>query len=139
MPMFRFFIHCSLALTTGLGALQAGLVNGPMLAHVEMREAKVWVQTDAPALVRVAYAPGGADETLRWSAPVETQTALGHTAVATLDQVEPGRTYSYRVELDGELVSSPATFATPGNYFDRSPPPDFKFAAVGAHYVNDGC
>ena len=119
--------------------LQAELVNGPMLAHVEMREAKVWVQADAPALVRVAYAAEGAGDDTHWSTPVETSADRGHTAVATLDQVEPGQRYSYRVELNGELVTSPATFATPDNYFDRSPPPDFKFAAVGAHYtIEDG-
>lgn len=135
MLMLRFFIHCSFLLTAALGSLQAGLVNGPMLAHVDMREAKVWVQTDAPAIVRVAYAPGAANDAPIWSTPVETDADRGHTAIVKLDQVEPGQTYNYRVELNGELVTNPATFSTLDNYFERSPPPDFKFAAGGAHYV----
>lgn len=137
--MTRLSIHCSIFLASAvlcaLQTLQAGLVNGPMLAHLEMREARVWVQTDAPALVRVAYAPEGADDGPRWSTPVETEAGSGHTAVATLDQVEPGQSYSYRVELDGELVTRPARFTTPDNFFDRAPPPDFKIAVGGAHYT----
>lgn len=133
--MLRFFIHNFLFLSVVLSALQAGLVNGPMIAHVEMREAKIWVQTDAPSIVRVAYAASGDNEALTWSTPVETDAAHSHTAVATLDQVEPGQSYSYRIELNGELVTSPATFVIPANYHDRMPPPDFKIAVGGAHYV----
>jgi alkaline phosphatase D len=131
--MLRFFIHCSLFLTTALVALHAELVNGPMLAHVEMREAKIWVQTDAPSLVRVAYTPEGGARLM--STPVETDAGRGHTAVITLDQVEPGQRYSYQIELNGELVTTPASFTTPDNYFDRAPPPDFTIAAGGAHYA----
>lgn len=142
MLMPRLSIHSCLFLAKALSALlilpaalPAALINGPMLAHLEMREAKIWVQTDQPSLVRVAYAPEGAEDALRWSAAVETLTGSGHTAVVTLDQVEPGMSYSYRVELNGELVTRPARFSTPGNYFDRTPPPDFKIAVGGGHYT----
>ena len=91
-----------------------------MLAHLEMREAKIWVQTDAPAIVRIAYAAKGAEGDWAWSTPVETDAASGHTAVATLDLVEPGLSYIYRVELNGELVTNPATFNAPDNYYDRA-------------------
>ena len=37
-------------------AVRAELISGPMIAHLEMREAKSWIQTDEPTLVRVAYA-----------------------------------------------------------------------------------
>lgn len=106
-----------------------------MLAHLEMREAKVWVQTDTPSLVRIAYAAEGDNNTIIWSSPTETDTANGHTALITLDQVEPSTHYSYRVELNGELVTEAAKFTSPANYFDRSPPPNFKIAVGGAHYV----
>ncbi len=133
--MHRFLIHCFLFLSIALSALQAGLVNGPMLTHLEMREAKVWVQTDSPSAVRIAYAANGDNDALNWTTPVETDAANAHTAVATLDQIEPGLTYSYRVELNGELVTSPATFTAPANYHGRTPPPNFKIAVGGAHYV----
>ncbi len=106
-----------------------------MLAHLDMREAKVWVQTDAPSVVRVAYAENGQNDSFLWSTPVETDANKAHTALLTLDKVEPGRTYHYRVELNGALTSKTAKFTSPANYFGRTPPPDFKIAVGGAHYV----
>ncbi|WPJ95710.1 alkaline phosphatase D family protein [Coraliomargarita algicola] len=137
--MYRIFSNCLLILSLITATTHASLVNGPMLSHLEMREAKIWVQADAPSTVRIAYAANGHEDSLVWSNPIETDTDNAHTAVATLDQIEPGQTYSYRVELNGELVSSPAEFTSPANYFDRSPPPNFKIAVGGAHYaIQDG-
>lgn len=133
--MLRIPPLCSLILCLAASSLQAALLSGPMLSHLDMREARVWVQADTPSLVRIAYAADGNNHALAWSTPVETDAANGHTAVATLDQIEPGETYSYRVELNGELVTSPATFTSPANYRDRTPPPNFKIAVGGAHYV----
>jgi len=133
--MQRITTYCSLILCLIASTLQAGLVSGPMLAHLDMREAHIWVQADQPSLVRIAYAPDGNNDSLIWSTPVETDATKANTAVATLDQVEPGQTYSYRVELNGELVTSPATFTSPAHYHGRTPPPSFKIAVGGAHYV----
>jgi alkaline phosphatase D len=116
-------------------SLQAALVNGPMLGHVDMREATIWVQTDGPSIVRVAYTESGSNAQPTWSLPVETVNTLGNTAHLTLDQVEPGKTYRYRVELNGELASEAATFKAPSFYHERTPPPDFRIAVGGAHYV----
>ncbi len=133
--MHHIFTHCYLLLCLTASTLPAALASGPMLAHLEMREAKVWVQADSPSIVRIAYAPNGSDKALIWSTPVETDALNGHTAVAILDEIEPGQNYNYRVELNGELVTSPATFTSPANYYDRAPPPNFKIAVGGAHYV----
>ena len=38
---------------------QAALVSGPMISHIDMREAKIWIQVDAPSLVRIAYSVAG--------------------------------------------------------------------------------
>ncbi|HBR93578.1 MAG TPA: hypothetical protein DEA90_05375 [Opitutae bacterium] len=135
MPIHRISSLCLLILSLASSALHGALVNGPMLSHLDMREAKIWLQTDEPSVVRIAYAANGNDAELTWSSPVQTRNTLAHTAVVTLDQVEPGIHYSYRVELNGELVTSPAHFNSPANYFDRSPPPDFKIAVAGAHYA----
>lgn len=118
-------------------SLQAALVNGPMLGHVDMREAAIWVQADAPSIVRVAYTETGGNAQPIWSLPVETNNTLGNTARITLDQVEPGKTYNYRIELNGELASEAATLKTPSFYHERTPPPDFRIAVGGAHYVTE--
>lgn len=115
--------------------LRAELVNGPMLAHLDLREARVWVQAEAPSIVRVHYAPAANPSEGQWTAPVETDSQAANTAVLTLDKVEPGTRYRYYVELNGERVGREAGFATLENYYERTPAPDFRFAVGGAHYV----
>jgi len=117
--------------------LQAALVSGPMLGPVEMREAKIWVQADGPSLVRVAYAKDGTESEMEWSLPQETDNTTGHAATIVLSEVEPGQSYQYRVEVNGELTPGSFQFTTPDFYHGRTPPPDFKIAVGGAHYVNE--
>ena len=114
---------------------KAALVSGPMISHIDMREAKIWIQADAPSFVRIAYSVADDTDSLLWTSPVETNISQANTAVVTLDKVEPGLSYSYRVELNGEIVTRPASFTSPANYHGRTPPPDFKVAVGGAHYV----
>lgn len=115
----------------------AQLKNGPMLAHLDMREATVWIQAKAPSLVRVHYYESNGDAPRYTSASVATEANAGHSAVITLDKVEPGKRYEYQIELNGERIGTPARFQTPENYHERTPPPNFRFAVGGAHYVLD--
>ncbi|TVP81928.1 MAG: hypothetical protein EA353_01015, partial [Puniceicoccaceae bacterium] len=134
----RLLALLSLYLIACASLAQAALRNGPMLAHLEMREAQIWVQAEVASVVRVNYTATGS-QTSHWSHPVETNASKGHTALVYLDKIEPGTRYDYRVELNGELVGPSASFATLDNYYERRPAPDFKFAVGGAHYaVEDG-
>jgi alkaline phosphatase D len=139
--MFTFPRHLAallpLAFLAASAHLQGDIVAGPMLGHIDMREATVWVQTDAPAKVRVAYAEQGQSNALRWSDTAETGNALENTATLTLNAVEPGKKYNYRIELDGTLTEQQNTFNTPDNYLGRTPPPDLRIAVGGAHYVTE--
>lgn len=134
-----FSISRTFAILTALlvitsSSLQAGIINGPMLGHVELREATVWLQTEEPALVRISYDAGEGNKA-HWSLPVETDSKLANTATVVLHEVEPGKTYTYRVELNGALESETYTFKSPAYYHGRTPPPDFRIAIGGAHYV----
>ena len=127
----------SLSCIAASAHLQADIAAGPMLGHIDMREATVWVQTDAPSKVRVAYAEQGQPNALQWSDTIETGNALNNTATFTLNTVEPGKKYNYRIELDGKLDENQNTFQTPANYLGRTPPPDLRIAIGGAHYVTE--
>lgn len=107
-----------------------------MLAHVGMREAKVWVQTILPATVRVAYTKSSSN-TPNWSIPTQTKASEANTATITLDGVEPGLTYSYQIEIDGSLIANKHSFTTPVFYQGRMPAPDFRIAIGGAHYQTE--
>ena len=115
--------------------LLADLVAGPMLSHVDMREATVWVQTESPSEVRIAYTEQGDKKSRMWSQPITTDRALSHTAILKLDAVEPGKRYDYRVEVNGKLDKQDYQFQTPVHFQGRTPPPDLRIAVGGAHYV----
>lgn len=69
------------------------LILGPMLRHVTARSATIWVETDAPCVVRV----------LGHRAPTFT-VAGHHYALVVLRGLEPGTTTPYEVHLDDELA-----------------------------------
>ena len=117
--------------------LQADIVAGPMLGHIDMREATIWVQTDAPTKIRVAYAEQGQSNALHWGDATQTSNALNNTATLRLNAVEPGKQYNYRIELDGKLTEDKNTFKTPIHYIGRTPPPDLRIAVGGAHYATE--
>jgi len=131
--MYKYLFIFAFPLFTHL--LAANLVSGPMLAKVEMREAQVWVQSDHPSMVRVAYAEAGARNNRTWSLPVETDPALANTVTVSLSGIEPGKSYHYQIELNGELQASSYSFTSPAYYHGRTPPPDFRIAVGGAHYM----
>jgi len=114
----------------------AALRNGPMLGDVSMRHARVWVQTTEAAEVRVAYWKKGDRDATQWAGPVATDPAWGHTATVSLAGVEPGNTYRYAIELDGERLDrlSSQTFDTQPYYFEKQPPPDVTIALGAGHY-----
>ena len=126
--MQRAIAYFLLTLGLFIVSAQAALVNGPMISHIDMREAKIWIQVDAPSLVRIAYSVVDNPNSVHWTTPVETNSSQANTAVVTLDKVEPGLNYSYRVELNGEIITSPARFTSPAYYHGRNPPPNFKIS-----------
>lgn len=129
-------LSISSAIALAFTQLQAGLINGPMLGHVDLREATVWVQTDTPSTIRISYKEDGAATPI-WTQPVETNPKLENTATLRLRKVEPGRHYQYKVEINGELSNDTASFKSPSFYHGRTPPPDIRIAIGGAHYVTE--
>lgn len=84
-----------------------GLAAGPMVGHVDMREAKLWVQTRTAADVAIEYHEKGSSGP--WFRTLTSRTTPADACVATLiaDSVEPGRTYEYRVLVNGEPLTFP--------------------------------
>lgn len=78
-----------------------------MVGHVEMREARLWVQTTQPATVKVQYREQGSNGPMHSTPAVRTawETACAATMIA--DSVEPGRTYEYRVLINDQLCTFP--------------------------------
>lgn len=74
------------------------LLIGPVLRRIVGTRATVWVETSAPATVRVSTPDGAAGE-------AATFTAFGHHyALVVVDGLQPDRATPYEVFLDGDRV-----------------------------------
>jgi len=104
-----------------------------MLGPVTMREAKVWVQTDIETDVRIRYKLSDNSENYTTNS-IRTGQSNNFCATFTLLKVEPDRDYLYQVEINGQPSEEAYAFSTPQYYYDKTPPPDIKFALLGANY-----
>ncbi len=73
---------------------------GPMLGHVDMREASVWVQLTEPASVWMEYHEQNTPGTSFETPPVEATAENAYAVTLTADKAEPGRTYTYTLFAD---------------------------------------
>jgi hypothetical protein len=84
------------------------LILGPLLRHVGLTDATVWVETDSPCEVEVIVG-GSSHRSHAFS--VEGH----HYALVRITDLEPDSSYEYSIRLDGEVV-----WPEPGSPF---PPP----------------
>ncbi|MGI9159881.1 MAG: alkaline phosphatase D family protein [Saprospiraceae bacterium] len=135
--LFRLFLL--LLLAGSLHAQSALLQSGPMVGYVDMKEARLWAQTNAPAAVDFDYWDIENPNQKFRTAAVQTQAADGFTAHCVADQVEPGRRYEYRLRINGQETPRPypTTFKTQSLWQWRTDPPAFTLAIGSCMYVNE--
>ena len=109
---------------------------GPVLGHVDFREANVVIQTRKSQVVQIRYLDL-ADETVRYTFTDTqiTRAAHGFNAQFRLE-VMPGRMYEYEVYLDNMRIKGAYRFSTPALWRWRGPAPDFSIAFGSCHYTN---
>lgn len=117
----------------------AKLIAPPVVGFPEMREARVWVQTDEPAQLHLAYWPKGSPEKRKRSNKVTSRAEDANTAILVTGALMPGQTYEYEVLVEGSAAAFdyPTHFTTAPMFRGYNPPPDFVVAAGSGHYVND--
>ena len=120
-------------------AIPAHIVAGPMLADVTHRGIVVWVQTDQPAEVELAYTNtmAGAQVERVELAPVPT-TGPANTAAIRIYGLEPGWTYSYSLTVDGQPFDPgyATLFTTQELWQWRTDPPEVTLAFGSCFYDN---
>jgi phosphodiesterase/alkaline phosphatase D-like protein len=104
-----------------LGPLQLG----PLLRHVGVDNAPIWVQTTHRA--RVTVRAGGQE----WSAPTFTVEGF-HYALVVCDGLESGAKLPYTVEIDGEHVWPPADSPYPPSVIATIVPGESSRIAFGS-------
>jgi alkaline phosphatase D len=122
------------------------LLSGPMVGHVDMMEAKIWLQTTAPVDVQIAFWDTTGQgfsmpkpNKLRLTETIKTTTKGDHIAHFTVGRLEPGTVYGYAVFLNGKYLplANPTNFKTQTLWQWRTDPPDFTLAMGSCAYIGD--
>ncbi len=133
--------QCLLAIfTLGLNFFTeaAEVASGPMPGYSSAREVTIWLQTDAPSMVQIAYWPTENPRTRRLTSGQSSKALNAYTVELNAKDLQPGTRYAYQVLLDGEPVTAQYTqhFKTQPLWQRRIDPPDFSFALASCSYVN---
>jgi len=131
------FVIATLLAACSLSVSAAEIVAGPMPGHSTMRQVKVWVQTDEPAVVQLRFRAedGGEWQTSR---PEATDSEKANTAILLATGLEPGLDYEYEVLVDEQVqpAEHKQRFVTQPLWQWREDPPDFRFALGSCAYIN---
>jgi alkaline phosphatase D len=115
------------------------LRSGPMVGHVSMREAQLWVQTTEAVEVHYCFHPIDSPETEICTEPTLAKADQAFAVTQSLALLEPDTRYRYTLYLADEAVKLPypTEFQTPPLWYRRTEPPSFKVAMGSCFYVND--
>ncbi|MGQ0658256.1 MAG: hypothetical protein ACT4NU_09205 [Chromatiales bacterium] len=89
--------------------------------------------------IDIEYWPEGRPGEAKLSASESLTEAEDYTAHVGIGGLEPGRTYEYRVRLNGiaQAASTPLRFHTQPLWQWRTDPPAFTVALGSCAYIND--
>ncbi|MEX0928919.1 MAG: alkaline phosphatase D family protein, partial [Balneolales bacterium] len=131
-----FLLSVFLVCTLTMQARADRLLSGPMVGHTTSSSATIWVETDAPAEVRVHYwGDAGSDPAGTGTATGRTSDSAPHTGVITLDDLSGFHTIQYEIEIDGEMIrpGTPQVFSMlPGGEEGGTANFSFAFASCAA-------
>ena len=112
------------------------VASGPMIGHVSMRSAQLWIQTTRPEAVFVKYKAQG-DQAWMTTAISNTTREQAHAAHVTLEGLEPGTMYEAQFVVGGEDMSEPLKVKTQVLWDYRMDPPPFSFVTGSCDYITE--
>jgi alkaline phosphatase D len=117
----------------------AALVAGPMIGATAMRQAKVWMQASGKGTAAVEYWSLAEPEKVSRTAAQLLSASEDFVGQFTLGLLQPGRSYGYRILIDGREQKVPQTlaFKSQANWQWRTEPPDWKLAFGSCVFNND--
>jgi alkaline phosphatase D len=128
----------SVALLPLLAAAQLH-VNGPMVGHVDMLEARIWMQCLGPCSASLAVWPAHAPDSVMHLPLQHSDAATAHTLTFVAGGLRPGTTYQYQPSVNGRALAfaEPLTFRTQPLWRWRTDPPEFTLAMGSCAYINE--
>ena len=141
--MQRLFLLFSFLFLLQVG-LHAQLACQPMVGHVGLRDARIWIQSENAAKGQIEY----------WSADAMRSTEAhrsdvqmlnstrANTAIFDVGGLEPGTSYLFRILLNGQEVTqgidvSALRFETQPLWQYRTDPPEFTIALGSCSFINE--
>ena len=112
------------------------VASGPMIGHVSMRSAQLWIQTTRPEAIFVKYKAQG-EQAWMTTATSNTTREQAHAAHVTLEDLEPGTMYEVQFVVGGEEMSEPLQVQTQVLWDYRMDPPPFSFVTGSCAYINE--
>ncbi len=126
-------------LSQTITAQKSLLQSGPMIGRINKIDAKLWVQTKKPALVKFAYWEKGQPKSKKFTQKIKTTKEDGYIAQIVVDGLQPATTYRYQLYINNKKISFPYTteFTTQEVWLFHHAPKDFGFAFGSGAYIND--
>lgn len=129
---FLFFVFCS------AGICQSpGIISGPMLGPVELRDAMLWLEVTADVKsVSVQYRKTGDPKSITKVYKGELGNEFNPIQMS-IGGLDFNTTYEYTFFINGKSSSAKGTFHTKDLWQYRKPTPDFTFLVGSCHYGNE--
>jgi alkaline phosphatase D len=117
----------------------AQILNGPMIGYVHQKEVALWVQTESSQKVQFAYRIAGSQKKWRVTPTQQTIEASAFTSKAVLQNLNPGRSYEYRVILNNQTQTpfGSQVFKTQEKLSSKKQAIDLSFAIGSCTYINE--
>ncbi|WP_046746027.1 alkaline phosphatase D family protein [Kordia zhangzhouensis] len=133
----KFMCILCLFCTLWIIAQESLLRSGPMVGYSDFREALIWVQTTAPAKVKIGYFATG--ETEKFTHTVETSYKSDLIAKLTPNDVAYGKTYTYKLYINNIYIPRDykLEFQTQPLWQYRTDPPNFKIVLGSCNFINE--
>lgn len=122
-------------------AVEAQLVAGPMLGHVELRTAKVWVEVKPGSSATCWYWKAGQMATMQKQRLSSNASSWYSPLIFDLVGLEMNTTYEYAIAVNSLDIKKPTkadgSFTTTDLWQWRKPAPDFSFLTGSCAYFNE--
>jgi len=135
--MFRMILILCASLISG-SLMASQLPAGPMLGHVALRAANIWVQAPEAGQLNLQYWPDE-NPNNKQSMTTMVDNDYGQSHTFKLHNLEPGTSYHYQLSFNDSPVNDGATypFTTQTLWQWRTDPPDFDIITGSCNFENE--
>lgn len=137
--LWRMRIHALLLLAFSASANAQPAINGPMPGHIDMLEARIWLQCQGPCTAALDVWPAEAPDSMLHVPMQRSRATQAHAMEFVVDGLQPGRTYNYQVVVNGVVMpfDDVLEFSTQPLWRYRTDPPSFSVAMGSCAYFNE--